>query len=161
MKHPKPTTPDDVPGGTTQLGGPIDWFAASLQVSGEDLDPDQITCLLGLEPTRSQRRGVTLRRPDGTERYTPRFGRWARDIKPAHTDEWDIPEVIRLLFDGLPHDLSVWNQIAELGNIRVTLGLNVPDSNGYFQLDSDVMLFLSDRHARIWFDIYCKQTNET
>jgi hypothetical protein len=160
MKRPKPSAPAGVPEGTVQLGGPIDWFSASLQVSGDDLDPDQITRLLEQEPTRMQRRGVPLLRPDGTERYPPRFGRWARDLRPSQTDEWDIAEVINLLFEGLPQDLSVWEQVAALGRIRVTFGLNIPTSNREFELEHDLMRFLSDRRASILFDIYCEQDNE-
>ena len=160
MKRPRPAAPIGVPEGTVQLGGPIDWFAASLQVNGDDLDPDQITRLLEQAPTRTQRRGVPLLRPDGTERYTPRYGRWARDLKPSQTDEWDIKEVVSLLFEGLPQELSVWEQVAALGRIRVTFGLNIPTSNREFELDHDLMRFLSDRQASIWFDIYCEQENE-
>ncbi len=153
MKHQKPSAPHGVPAGTVQLGSPIDWFSASLQINDDDLDPDQITRLLQQEPTRTQRRGVPLRRPDGTERYVPRFGRWARDFKRSHTDEWDVEEVIRLLFEGLPQDLSVWEKVAVRGRIRVALGLNIPTSNREFEPDHNLMRFLADRRASIWTSI--------
>lgn len=157
MKQPRPSAPVGAPEGTVQLGGPIDWFSASLQVSGDDLDPEQITRLLEHAPTRAQRRGVPLRRPDGTARVPPRFGRWARDLKPSQTDEWDISEVIRLLFEGLPLDLAVWDQVAALGRTRMAFGLNMPTSNREFELEPDLMRFLAARRVSVWFDIYCEQ----
>ncbi len=157
MKQPKPSPPAGIPDGTLQLGGPIDWFTASLQVIGDDLDPDQVTNLLGLKPSRSQRRGVPVLRPDGSERYTPQFGRWTRDLKPTQTDEWDIVEVIQLLFKDLPEDLATWNELARTCRVRVAFGLNVPDSNREFELEPEVLRFLLARNASIWFDIYCEQ----
>jgi hypothetical protein len=157
MKRPKPTAPFDAPEGTVQLGGPIQWFAASLTVNDDDLEPDQVTRLLGQEPTRKQCRGVPLLRADGSVRSIPQYGRWVRELKPSQTDEWDITEIVYLLFEGLPHDLSVWHQVAALGKIRVTFGLNIPDSSRDFELAHDLMRFLSERRASIWFDIYCEQ----
>jgi len=155
MKAPKPTAPADAPAGTRQLGGPIEWFSASLQVSGDDLDPDRITRLLARPPDHAQRRGVPLLRADGSTQRIPRFGAWARTLKPQQTDEWDIAQVIRLLFEGLPTEAAVWAEVAALGGIRISLGLDMPDTNRDVHLDPELMRFLGERHAWIWFDIYC------
>jgi Domain of unknown function (DUF4279) len=154
MKRPRPSPPEGVPVGTTQLGGPIDWFSASLHVSSEDLDPDRITELLGRAPSRQQRKGVLLLRPDGSPRYIPRFGRWSRDLQPLDTDEWDVSEVVRLLFEDLPASPEIWSQVKSLGRARVALGLSLGKNNQEFEFEPELLQFLADRSASIWFDIY-------
>lgn len=160
MKQPRPTAPPGIPDGTVQLGGPIDWFSAALHISGDDLIPEQVTELLGAAPTRSQTKGVPLLRDDGSFRYTPRFGRWTRELKPHETDEWDITELIYLLFEGLPRDLATWNAIGALAKLRVSLGLSLPASNREFEFDPPVLRFLADRGVSVWFDIYDKDADE-
>jgi hypothetical protein len=44
------------------FGGPIDDAAVSLKIYGDDLDPDQITGLLGVAPTHSHRLGTACDR---------------------------------------------------------------------------------------------------
>ncbi|MFT3818134.1 MAG: DUF4279 domain-containing protein [Rubrivivax sp.] len=160
MKRPRPSAPPGVPPGTVQLGGPIDWFSASLNISAENLDPAEVTRLLGAEPTRSQTKGIPILRPDGTVRTIPRFGRWTRVLKPDATDEWNISEVVYLLFAGLPANLEPWCQLAQSTRIRVSLGLSMPASNREFEFDAGLLRFLADRGASIWFDIYDKDSGE-
>lgn len=160
MKRPRPSPPEGVPPGTTQLGGPIGWFSASLHVTAEDLHPDQVTELLGCQPSRQQVKGVPLLRPDGSPRCTPRFGRWSRDIKSADTDEWDVSEVVRMLFDGLPTEQHVWDELAALGGVRVSLGLSMSKDNQEFEFDPGLLQLLASRSAAVWFDIYGPDSNE-
>lgn len=141
------------------MGGPIEWFSAALNISGDDLIPEQVTALLGAAPTRSQTKGVPLLRDDGSFRYTPQSGRWIRELKPRQTDEWDITEVVYLLFEGLSQDLAIWNAVGALAILRVSLGLSLPASNREFQLDPPVFRFLADRGVSVWFDIYDKDAD--
>ena len=48
---------------------------ASLRIFGDDLDPDEVTRLLGKRPDASERRGETVRAPSGRERVLRR-GSW-------------------------------------------------------------------------------------
>jgi hypothetical protein len=142
------------------LGGEIEWFSASLQVSGEDLDPADITQLLG-PPTQSQKKGMP-RKQGGNSGDIARFGRWERVIKPTHTDEWDVAEVIRMLFADLPSAQSVWGEVAKRGNVRVALGLNVSLQSGQdFVLDAELVRLLADRSASVWIDVFRDSDHET
>jgi hypothetical protein len=40
------------------IGGPIPWFSVSLTIHADDLDPDEITRVLGVQPDQTQRKGV-------------------------------------------------------------------------------------------------------
>jgi hypothetical protein len=40
--------------------GDIPWFSISLLIHADDLDPDEVTRVLGVEPDLAQRKGVLL-----------------------------------------------------------------------------------------------------
>jgi hypothetical protein len=153
MKRPRPTAPFDAPTGTTQLGGYIGWFSASLNVAAPDLKPEEVTQLLGATPTAQQTRGEPVLRTDGSVGLPRKYGRWSRTIKAPETDEWDVAEVIRDLFSGLPESLEVWSKVRQLGTIRISLGLSLAKNNEDFFLDAELIGFLADRGVSLWFDI--------
>ena len=153
MKRPRPTPPLDAPPGTVALGGAIEWFSVALQVSSETLDPEDVARLLGA-PTESQRNGLPILRDDGSILRIPRFGRWSRKIKRAQTDEWDVSEVIRALFSDLPAAPAIWEEVAKLGSIRVSLGLSMTSESQDFAFDTDLIQLLANRRTSVWFDVY-------
>ncbi|MBK8287132.1 MAG: hypothetical protein IPK97_20960 [Ahniella sp.] len=95
----------------------MNWFSAALLVSGEDLCPALVTELIG-EPCEQQTKGVPLLKGDGSILRVPKFGRWSKAIRPEDTDEWDIGEVIKQLFAGLPETTHVWSKVASLETSR-------------------------------------------
>jgi hypothetical protein len=58
VKKPAPRPASDAPEGTVWFGGPIPWFSITLSISADDLDPDDVTRLLGVQPDDAQRKGV-------------------------------------------------------------------------------------------------------
>ena len=154
MKRPRPSAPSDAPLGIVRLGGEMEWFCASLHVTDKELVPEEITRLLGEQPTESQTKDIPLLREDGSVRRIPRFGRWSRTLRVEQTDEWDVAEVVRMLFEGLPDSHDIWNQVAEQGEICVSLGLAVSTGSQDFAFDSELIKMLADRSAAVWFDVY-------
>jgi len=132
----------------------MEWFSASLNVTDNELVPEEITRLLGQQPTESQTKDIPLLREDGSVRRIPRFGRWSRTLKVKQTDEWDVAEVVRMLFAGLPDSQDVWNQVAKQGEICISLGLSVSTGSQDFAFDSKLIKMLADRSAAVWFDVY-------
>ncbi|MEQ1742600.1 MAG: DUF4279 domain-containing protein [Candidatus Nitrotoga sp.] len=155
MKHPRPSSPSDAPPGTVTLGGgPIGWFSAALHVTANELCPEEVSRLFGVEPTACQTKDVPLRREDGSTKRVPKFGRWTHSLKSAQTDEWDIEAVIEELLGYLPQKLEVWRQVAALGAIRISVGLALSSGNEEFELDPELMQFLGERNIGIYFDVY-------
>ena len=154
MKHPRPCAPIDAPPGTVELGGAMDWFSASLHVSSDDLQPTEVTALLGIRPTHFQIRGEALINEDGSLGRVPKYGRWTRAIKRSQTDEWNVAEVVRGLFEGLPTDRGTWDRVASLGWVKVSLGLSLSRDSQDFTFEEDLLQLLADRRASVWFDIY-------
>ena len=154
MKHPRPSLPSDAPQGTVALGGPIGWFSAAFHVTADELRPEEVSRLFGVEPTACQTKGVPLQREDGSTKRVPKFGRWTLSVKPDQTDEWGIGAVIEELLVQLPKELEVWRQVAEHGSFRVTLGLALSSGNEEFELSSELTRFLGERNVGVYFDIY-------
>lgn len=142
------------------MGAEMEWFSASLSVTDEELVPEQITNLLGVQPTESQTKNIPLLRADGSVRRIPRFGRWSRILKAEQTDEWDVAEVVRMLFSGLPDSQDTWHQIAKKGKVCISLGLSVSTGSQDFAFDSDLIKMLADRSAAVWFDVYRETEDE-
>lgn len=156
MKHPRPSPPSDAPPGTVTLGGPIGWFSAALHVTANELHPEEVSRLFGVEPTACQTKDVPLQREDGSTKRVPKFGRWTHSLKSAQTDEWDIEAVIEELLGRLPRELEVWRQVATLGALRISVGLSLSSGNEEFELGPKLMQFLGERNVGIYFDVYAE-----
>src|SRR5689334_883760 len=89
----------------------LDHTAASLRIFGDDLDPLEITRLLGHEPSSAERKGQEI------------VGKSTRAIRVARTGSWylvaerrapgDLDAQIVEILSKLSSDLGVWQQLAE------------------------------------------------
>ena len=136
MKTPKPGQPIDVPPGTVQIGGPIEWFSISVWLRGDALIPEEITAQLGRSPDSGWQKDKPVYRKDGTFMRIPRFGAWSAELKREDTDEWDCGEAILELFATLPSDPVVW-RLAERFSISLSVGLSLESSGCGFELSPE------------------------
>ena len=73
----------------------IEFCSCKLYVRGDDLDPQQVTALLGVEPSEAYRRGDHLRYPpkhkdaDRPGSLIVRTGTWRLDIDQEKRWSWD------------------------------------------------------------------------
>lgn len=79
-------------------------FTCSLRLSGNDLVPDEITRLLGSEPTKQYCKGEVQTFKSGRTR-TYKYGFWSLD---ANDDSADPDEQIADILSRVSNDLSVW-----------------------------------------------------
>src|SRR4051794_40590426 len=90
---------------------------AVLRIVGEDLEPDEISALLGRQPSRSQRKGQEIQtNPDRPSRIA-KFGNWrmdAQDTEPENLDQ----QVVEML-NGLTTDLAVWRDLSSRYKVDV------------------------------------------
>src|SRR5262245_34476694 len=154
MKKPKPSTPRGEPGGTVWFGGPMVWFVIGIEITADDLKPDEITSLLGVSPTHQHERGQLRFGKDGTPRPPPKFGRWAFRLESNDTDEWDANEAAKLFIDKLTADPVIWKTVASRATVRLTIALFLEKGNQGCSLDSEVLRWLADRNVRLDVDIY-------
>jgi hypothetical protein len=121
----------------------------SLRIVGEALNPSEITRLLGVEPTRSARRGDTSRISSGRE-VIARFGSWLLDA----ADSGNLNTQIGTLLATLPSDPTVWHELSKRYDCDVFCGLFVREGNEGTELQPDVLSKLGDRGLRLGLDIY-------
>lgn len=131
------------------IGGAVDDVSINLRIFGDGLDPDEITEILGVEPTSSCRKGDVFRgkRYDRVERT----GRWL--YGHDHTKD-DVNSTVVRLLATLPNDLAIWHSITNRFSVDLFLGLWMRNSNRGFDLQRDTLQLLFDRRLEIGFDIY-------
>jgi hypothetical protein len=136
------------------LGG----FAAALHVSGESLQPGEITRLFGIEPSESETRGVPIRNADGAAIRTPSAGRWTLGVPASLSDAFNFNEVVDAVLAKLPKDASIWRAVGALGTIHISVSLALDESNGEMWLDPQLLSFLGERGVGLHVEIYRRDT---
>lgn len=153
MKRPPPLRPAGAPPGTVWFGGHLEWFSVALTITGESLDPAEVTRILGVQPTRSYAKGDPVHRTDGPVAYR-RSGHWARAQKRDDTDEWDVEEVIKAVIADFTAPEEAWSRLPSDAAARLWLGLELTGRNQGLSLEPEVAAWLARRGIRLELDIY-------
>ncbi|MDP1557243.1 MAG: DUF4279 domain-containing protein [Hyphomonas sp.] len=130
---------------------------ASLRILGDDLDPEEITALLGKEPTVAERKGQEITSGTGAKRVA-QSGRWS-----FHSDSrtpGDLDNQITELLNGTSDDLAVWNDLAVRFRIDIFCGLFLLEENEGFSLSPQTLLRIGERGIKLGFDIYAPETTD-
>jgi hypothetical protein len=125
--------------------------AATLRISGEFLDPAEISAQLGAAPTSSHMKGDVSRTRSGHE-IVRKVGLWR--LKATDRVPEDIDVQIRDLLSGLTQDLATWRVLSEAYEVDLFCGLFMDDSNEGLELSSGSLTALADRGVKLGFDIY-------
>lgn len=131
------------------VGGEVERIKVSLRFSGDELDPEFISNLLGCQPTKSYRKGDVLSSKRSSR--IAQTGFWSlREEEEAGTLETKV----RRLLNQISNDPAAWNSLSGFqGNIFC--GVFIEDWNRGFSLSSELMQDLVERKLTIDFDIYC------
>jgi len=141
-------TPIRRPEVVVEVGGLVDETRVTLGVYGPELEPDEISTLLGCTPTSAHRCG-DLRR-NGIPPWPQ--GAWLLSVEgKAPTGP---EELIELLTARLPGESAIWERLTAKYSVRVTLGLFTGDWNRGFELSPSSISRLAAIGARVGFDIY-------
>jgi hypothetical protein len=144
---PKQTPPPrGVPKGTIQVGGVVDETHVTLGVYGDDLDPDEISAVLGRAPTSAHRKGDV-----GKRGHVRRAGVWLLSLEGTADPE----KLTRKLLDKLPTDERVWKRLAKRHEVQLRFGLFLERWNRGLDFTPELVVRMAKLHARINFDIYC------
>jgi hypothetical protein len=141
--------PKGAPEETVWFGGPVDQAKVTLRIFGEQLDPDEITRLLGCAASSSARIGESTNQ-GGVSRIA-REGFWR--LSNGKSDV-SVEDQIAILLARLTTDLTVWQGIAARFKIDLFCGLFLDASNRGFALRPELMRQLVGRGITIGFDIY-------
>jgi hypothetical protein len=143
------------------LVGPVDDFRISLDVIGDDVDPEEVSSLLGCQPTTGHRKGDEILGADGSFRRHARSGRWSIAVTSRHLGEPDFDTVLSNLIESLTDDLSIWTKLSQQFDTRLFCGIFLTDSNRGFNISAELMAALSARDLYIGLDIYGAELPQT
>lgn len=126
--------------------------AASLRIGGDDLDPDEISVLLGCQPTKGYRKGQVERGPSSGRDIMRKTGAWmldAEDQAPGNLDEQ-----VRSILDRLPADLSIWKKLSSRYKIDLFCGWFMAETNEGIAISAHTLVRLGERAILLDVCIY-------
>lgn len=126
--------------------------SVSLHVQGDDLDPDEVTALLGYPPTRGRRKGDLLGASGVPRRMIAWTGSWTRRV--AYRRNGDLDFQIEEILAPLTTDLTIWRGLAERFEVYLFVGVFVQAWNQHLELHPETTAALGIRGIRIEFDVY-------
>jgi hypothetical protein len=133
-------------------GGEIDTGEFSLVITSDDLNPSEITKLLGIQPTDSHRRGDY----NQTGKVQFKFGRW--QFSTSRLDFRAGPSWCLKSFDefvrSLPDVPATWSRIAREHDAQIFIHLWMKTWNREFDLSAFALGELARRHLSLHIDTY-------
>lgn len=123
--------------------------AATLRISGDDLNPQELSKLLGATPTLACVKGEP-RRPGG--KVIARTGQWHLSAKDTETADIDA-QVAEILMQ-LPADLDVWRSLATHYQIDLFCGWFMNESNEGVEIAAETLSALGSRGIKLDVDLY-------
>jgi uncharacterized protein DUF4279 len=131
---------------------------ASLRIFGDDLDPDEISALLGAPPTLSGKKGEVRADKRGIEQ-TARTGRWL--LRVNHRQPGDLDSQLVELLSPLTPDIEVWRSLVTRFKADIFCGLFMKESNEGLGLRPETLEMIGSRGLPLGFDIYGAPSEET
>lgn len=129
--------------------GPVKRSKVSLRIGGIDLNPDEITNLLGCQPTRVRTRGTAIK--TGSDFISPSGG-WSLHVTESSPE--DLDGQIAELLSKLTSDLEVWALIGSRFKLDIFCGLFMSNGNQGLSLSVASLDALSRRGIELCLDIY-------
>jgi uncharacterized protein DUF4279 len=131
-----------------EAGGPIDEVNVALALYSEELEPEEISRALGVQPTSAHRRGESR----GSRSPPYSLGAWllkehGRDAEPAEA-------VIDRLLKQLPEDPAVWRDLSIRHKIQFIFGLHMTGWNKGLSIPLRQVTRIAELGASMEFDIY-------
>jgi hypothetical protein len=130
----------------------IDESRACLRLFGDDLDPDEISAILGSAPTKSERKGDVIRNQTTGQSRTVKSGGWRLEAPDARPE--DIDGQVERILSRLTSDLEKWRALTLKYQADIFCGLFMREENEGIELSPETLRALGQRGISIGFDIY-------
>jgi Domain of unknown function (DUF4279) len=143
-----------MPKDTVWFRGHPDRATLCLRVCGDDLDPDLVTRILGVVPSRSQRKGQPVLSSAGEPKRIARTGSWllARPVSHDRT----LDDEIESLLDSLPQTAQTWATLRERYRVDLICDVFVRGVNQGFELSPRVLELMGRFGISLGIDIFCE-----
>jgi hypothetical protein len=128
------------------------WFRASLTILGEEVQPDEITRLLGVAPTRTHLRGEPRSLHGKIAKLVWKDSLWL--LTCPLTDDRDPAEHLIWLLDSVEPKLSVIKDLAAKFRVKVFCGFSSMNGQGGFTLAPITLQRLARLGVPFSLDLY-------
>lgn len=128
---------------------------ASLRLFGDSLVPDEISHLLGCEPTESYVKGQVIIGSVSKREFVKKTGMWCLDAPDREPE--DLDGQITELLSQTTQQIEVWVGLAERFEVDLFCGLFMDSRNEGLDLSPSSLLALAERRIRIGLDIYAPE----
>lgn len=150
-----PMRPD---GKVVTVGGPVDKVRVTLALYGHDLDPVEISNLLGCEPTSSHRRGESRIGKKTGRKTLHGQGAWLLSVEGRAPRTAD--ELTRELLERVPSDDNLWLDLGRRFKVEMRYGVFLEAWNRHFGLSREVVRRVSRLCASLELDVYANLEDE-
>ncbi len=125
--------------------------SVSLMVFGDGLEPDEVSALLGCQPTRFHRKGDN-RPGHGDGHATEPTGAWILDS--ALSEKAEIEEHVESLLSLISNDSDEWANLTARFSASILCSLFLDQYNEGFELSPRLAQSMAERGLVIAFDLY-------
>jgi hypothetical protein len=128
---------------------------ASLRFFGDDLNPGELTALLGATPSTCASKGDVIRSETTSRGRIAQTGSWI--VRVGRREPGDLDAHVEELLSPLSKNLSIWRG---LGKYRPNLfvGLFLQETNEGIEISPHCLSSLAERGILLGLDIYCARS---
>jgi hypothetical protein len=136
------------------VGGPIDEVNVTLALYSEEMEPEEVSRALGVEPTSAHRRGESR----GSRSPPAPSGAWF--LKSHSHGAEPAGAVVDRLLKQLPEDPAVWRDLRMRHDIQIRFGLHMTGWNKGLSIPLKQVKRIAELGASMEFDIYAYGDDE-
>jgi hypothetical protein len=125
----------------------------ALRIFGDDLVPEEVSALLGCQPTRSYRKGQ-VRAPN----VLAKTGTWLLEV--TDTEPGNIEAQVSEVLGQVTANLEVWRQLGQRFEVDIYCGAFMQTSNDGIELSSHALLRLGQRGIGLGLDVYAPSADD-
>jgi hypothetical protein len=152
-------TPDPNAEIAAEVAGRVDETSVILSVFPKGIDRQQVTELLGVEPTKAwdpgERHAIGLH---GKTRIVD-WGKWYLD-GDDYSNAKSVDKKIEDLLAKCTKDLKTWRTLANNSEVFISIKAHLKNWNRELNLLPHTLKLLSDRKIALNIDVYCWEDDE-
>jgi hypothetical protein len=133
---------------------PLRQSTVALRIFGDDLVPEEVSALMGCEPTRSYRKGQLRQAPS----YLAKTGTWL--LEAADAEPGDIEAQVVEVLGRVTHDAKVWQQLGERFELDIYCGAFMQTGNEGIELSPQTLLLLGQRGLALGVELYAPSQDD-
>ncbi|MCA9426336.1 MAG: DUF4279 domain-containing protein [Candidatus Omnitrophica bacterium] len=133
------------------LGGQFDSTDVSIWFRSPDLDRQEITEVLGVEPTKAWNAGESHSVGNSKRTRRLKFGFWTLETPK---DSFHPESKIEELFSRCTKDLKVWAMLAEKYEAYLTVGGTILNFNRELDLTPKVLKLIAEQNLILKVDVF-------